>query len=253
MDTEQSHPNFFCFDDLTNPVGRAYARDLAAYLFGRERIERAGVRPSPKEIAAHEAGHAVVMHTLGCRTISAEINSSFGGVVTLADDDELRASWAFSDLALLTKAMQVLASGYVGERVLHAPVTFSSGHELGLMLYLGQIIGLHHGITATAAVLATINECEDVLTKNKGQGLALAGLLLERGRLNEQEIKDVLAGVERREPESWLTLANSGGGRRHPDIEQMLRFANLVAGCGWQTYSECYGESNEKESMESMG
>lgn len=233
----------WCFDDLSSPLGRAYASDLSAYLIGRSYIERGGVGLSLRELAAHEAGHTTVMYLLGCRLMSAEIFEKVGGVVRLAEDDELRAGWGFFNLPMLAKSMQVLASGYVGERLLHAPMTFSSGHELGLMLYQAQIIGLHHGITATAAVRATFNECERVLVKHKGVAMEIANQLMSRGQLNAQEITAMFSGVELVGEDDWLALAKAGGGQPHPEIEQMLRFASLVADAGWRTYAEIFPDA----------
>lgn len=230
-----------CFDDLTNPMARAYCRDLAAYLMGRAVFDGGLVlHDTLKLSAAHEAGHAVIATALGSRIESAAICECGAGMVAPADGDELGQGYEFSNLPRLAKTMCVLAAGYVGEQLLHGPVEFAAPHEMGVVLYQAQIIGTHHGITATAAIRATLNFCGNILTRKKAVAMALVDALEARHYLTGVEVGAILAGVERCGVDDWLSLARQGGGPEHPKVERMLRFANIVSQAGHQAYAECY-------------
>jgi hypothetical protein len=229
------------FDTLKNSAGRAYARDISAYLAGRAFFNAHPMEYDPAAVAAHEVGHALVLTCYGHAVTGVHLGEH-GGRVTLAENDPLMKGCDGPNQQVMISHMLAMASGYIGDLVVarSSPdrALFGAAHELGPLLYEAQVFETAFSVPAHHAVRATFNECERLILREKATASQLARRLEQRGHLDAVEVSDGLKHADRATFDTWLALARAGGGQAHGELEDMLRFAALLANVGQRMYME---------------
>jgi hypothetical protein len=136
-------------------------------------------------IVVHEAAHALVAHLLGGTVDGCEVFSSGGGTHSARH-------------VPYRKRLHLKFAGHVGVRVaLGAAAANPAMAESDVKKACSIACRLTHNdeARAEALLLAAENEVEALLTANLPALRALAGRLQQDGKLDDQTVRDVVAGA----------------------------------------------------------
>lgn len=179
--------------ELFNRRGEAHriARDGLSSVFNTM-FKATGKKPRRLDVAAHEAGHAIVMSAIGYPVKSALIGGSSGRVSTgesnIDDEDDDGAIEPVNAMVPIPLAvMEILTncSGYVGESFLRDRRINSDYHERFLSYAQCRFLDDQAGSQPMTHWNLHMNSAREIIRKNDRLFWAVAVDLLENGALSD--------------------------------------------------------------------
>lgn len=216
--------------DIRDPASRRFAVAATHYIASRFKPANPSTHPSRAAIAAHEAGHAIVMSAFGFQLSEITLWKENAGWSGMAYAFQPAPSDGIGPL--LTK-MVVAVAGSCGERLLLGSM-HTGADELGFALAASRSIGERFGVNGMVAMLTTLRLADEVLKQNEKLARRLQQRLLRDSALYGQPLKRMLRGIPRRDIAEWPELAERHG-EVDPRLEELLRAAGgfaLEAGFG---------------------
>lgn len=242
------------FNFLVSPMAKAYAGDVAAFVVGRSAWF--GHKRDPvRSLAAHEAGHAIVMPL--CGYVPKEVRIDCGGErwewAGYCDNgwrdsgfsgerlmDSLPVVLGFLVPALAGTVADILdrerASDGPDERGRVLGACLLGAHEIGLSVYLCHYIEMQFGLSAVTALRATVALCASAVADHEPQYAELVGTLVSKRHIGQDTLASLLNPLFKDDlTKRWLEHAQQPQAT-FIELERFVVFGGFLARAAAETY-----------------